>query len=67
VGEFGDRQSVQTESQNVVCFFGSFDDLLQFVDDVTVQVGEENAVDVQGVLAGEPGSDEQREDVFERS
>jgi hypothetical protein len=40
VGEVGDRQSVQTEPQNVVCFFGSFDDFLQFIDDVAVQVGE---------------------------
>jgi hypothetical protein len=39
VGEVGDRQSVQTEPQNVVCFFGSFDDFLQFIDDVAVQVG----------------------------
>jgi len=39
----------------MVGFLGSLDDLLQLRDDVTVQVGEQHPIDVQRILAGEPG------------
>ena len=56
---------MQTEPEDVVGFLGSLDDLLQLVEDVAVQVAEQHPVDVQGVVAGEPGGGEQREDVFQ--
>jgi hypothetical protein len=43
----------------VIGFFGSLDDLLQFVEHVTVQVSEQHAVDVEGIVAGEPRRGEQ--------
>ena len=49
----------------MVGLFGPFDDFLQFGEQVAVEVGEEDSVDVQGVLAGEPRRGEQRKDVFE--
>ena len=52
------------EPEYVVGFLGSLDDLLQLVEDVAVQVAEQQPVDVQGVVAGEPGAGEQREHVF---
>ena len=59
------RDPVQTEPKWVVGFLGPLDDLLQLVEDVAVQVAEQYPVDVQRVVAGEPGAGEQGEDVFQ--
>ena len=52
------------EPEYVVGFLGSLDDLLQLVEDVAVQETEQHPVNVQGIVAGEPGRGEQGEDVF---
>jgi len=55
---------VQTQPEDIVGFLGSLDNLLQLIEDVAVQVAEQHPVDVQGMLAGEAGRCEQREDVL---
>ena len=52
------------EPEYVVGFLGSLDDLLQLVEDVAVQETQQHPVNVQGIVAGEPGRGEQCEDVF---
>ena len=59
------REPVQTEPKDVVGFLGPLDDLLQLVEDVAMQVAEQHPVDVQRVVADEPGGGEQDEDVFQ--
>jgi hypothetical protein len=44
--EFGDREAVQTEPEHIVSFLGSLDNLLQLIEDVTVQIAEQHPVDV---------------------
>ena len=56
---------MQAEPEQVLGLVGVVDEVLELVEDVSVQESEEQPVGVQCVGGAEPGADEQFKEVFQ--